>query len=640
MGACMGAESFDGTLKQYQKVLSKMADQTTMRDIVNMKYRRRNSRLAPDRVIEFDNDVQPLKAFNVLMSNNIRAAPVYNKETKAYEGVLDVRDIVKYAVAQYDFRKESGLELSKIEATPGSKVVNTETLEYEDCDIPENTEGIIAFIEDGDIYVQFEGFNDVFPCEEKEIRITHTFQSLNDGSGKGLLKQVENCVGILYLARMRPFVVLKYTDSVTMAMKWLSNSTHMIGLRDSDQGPVDRIVGQSEIFNWMVEKTPDMSFRVDELMKFNYFGYPVSSHRHDAKAIEAFQDLAKTGLSSLLIEKQGVPIGVISSTDIRIWLQMKSALNLFEQNCENFATTLKEKQSNVITCREHEICQTVLQRITKNSIHRIFIQGEKETQILGVFSITDFFRFCFLSEKCRTNRNGRRLSATNAGLYSSAMGSIVIHEKKVLTASLKQQHSEMRAEEKRKEIERLSINKNAGSPDASPLLNRKDTIHTNFLDAGDNKDESGGTPTPVGSSTPVAGVEGKDRFNNLFQTPDRENPNPLETSSSRTSRKDKEQSESELLMEEEEKLLLEEERKRKEASAHHNKSKILSAAEVCLTPPVDNANETQSSASKDEKMKDDFIVDTGLIIRRNEPDLLPVQLNESRVASFSWEAAI
>jgi len=164
-----------------------------------------------------------------------------------------------------------------------------------------------------------------------------------------------------------------------------------------------------------------------------------------------------------------------------------------------------------------------------------------------------------------------------------------------------------------------------------PFLHRRDTDFQ--LKPNTPK---GGSPQKSTEDPPVGGLDDSDRFQNLFPTKQK---NPLEISSSHTSREDEDiihrqyqihshnssprlaKREAELLMEEEEKLLLEEERKRKQEDSMNVKlgtPTSYDTREWPMTPPPlsEDDNEGQSSTTSDVKMQDNpyegLVIKTGL----------------------------
>jgi len=68
---------------------------------------------APSKIVEFDNHVPLLTAFNELVKANVLSAPVRLSETKEYVGFLDIRDLVSFVVFIYNehrFSEETRLK--------------------------------------------------------------------------------------------------------------------------------------------------------------------------------------------------------------------------------------------------------------------------------------------------------------------------------------------------------------------------------------------------------------------------------------------------------------------------------------------------------------------------------------------------
>lgn len=56
--------------------------------------------ISQQKVIELDSNVPIGEACEVLVSNGISSAPVFNAQSKSYVGMIDYRDIVDYVLAR------------------------------------------------------------------------------------------------------------------------------------------------------------------------------------------------------------------------------------------------------------------------------------------------------------------------------------------------------------------------------------------------------------------------------------------------------------------------------------------------------------------------------------------------------------
>jgi len=74
--------------------------------------------------------MNPLEGFEVLLKNNILAAPVWDKETKSYTGFLDVRDLVASIVQAIQQSKQKPSSLLTLAVTKLGKDIEAPSLSY------------------------------------------------------------------------------------------------------------------------------------------------------------------------------------------------------------------------------------------------------------------------------------------------------------------------------------------------------------------------------------------------------------------------------------------------------------------------------------------------------------------------------
>jgi len=376
----------------------------------NSKKRKRES-LQPHDIIKISSSATPMQAFDMLGSNNIRAAPVYDPTNDEFIGVLDVRDIVKYAVAQNEFFQDANIDYKNLVPTRGSKVYALEDLEYDGDDIVlKGTEGWVQEVDGDEIIVAFDHHPGAYPVEISEIHIVSLFEPLKDGSGRGMEIKVDQGITVKKLALMRRFVCHEYDDSLAMVMNDLANGHHMIGVKDRS-GKLCRIMGQSEIFSYLMKQSSKMNLPLEQYVNnTKYFGSPVQSLEAKMTAVEAFNVISKSGFSSTLITDGDIPVGVLSALDVREWLKKQKTreLDICKITSGEFVKSV-DVNRGVVTCTLNQSCASLFKLIKKNNLHRIFIKDKDDT-IMGCLSMTDFFKFALaVSSQRNSVHNNHRL---------------------------------------------------------------------------------------------------------------------------------------------------------------------------------------------------------------------------------------
>eukprot|EP00494_Astrolonche_serrata_P032691 UN32960 len=144
---------------------------------------------------------------------------------------------------------------------------------------------------------------------------------------------------------MKKFVILDMEESIGRAMYYLANGHHVIGIQEN--GVVSRVLGQTEIFEFLRKKTSYINLPLNKILDLGFVGRTkdgkVAQIQADRKSIEAFEEMSTKQFSALVIYKGDKPVGVLSSSYIRVWLNSsKRDLNLLELPVSRFIQELSE----------------------------------------------------------------------------------------------------------------------------------------------------------------------------------------------------------------------------------------------------------------------------------------------------------
>jgi CBS domain-containing protein len=285
-------------------------------------------------------------AIRILLEHKLRCAPV-TSETK-WEGVLDVRDCLKYAVAAY---KKT----------------------HKDKDATVSDKSMASY------------FTDAVHKSTDSVR---------------------------YLARMRPLNAIYDSESVLELLKVLSTSAHIICIVQADADDKLKfkgIVSQGEVYAQVSEKfsplwkssigatvKPAESFTMGDLKDLGFVVSPVISISSSEPAHVAFEKMSKKGLSGLaVVDEDGELVHNTSSTDIKLWLQSSTSLDM---SIEDFLVTIRRSAADTkavfpvsYVTMDAQVSKA-MEKLYRTRYHRIWIVDEDKKPI-GVMSLTDIFKF-------------------------------------------------------------------------------------------------------------------------------------------------------------------------------------------------------------------------------------------------------
>jgi CBS domain-containing protein len=207
-----------------------------------------------------------------------------------------------------------------------------------------------------------------------------------------------------YLSRMVPFRVVKQSALVTDVVKVFSSGAHIVGItKDSGKCEVVSICTQGQLFQSLCKlwknmlqggDSPVQECKLMALKTAKYIKTPVKTISSDVKAIEAFEKMSQYNLSGLaVVDKEGRLIGNTSATDIKLWLVKSISL---EFKIEKFLQLVLQGHVNE---KAPVVCSTLktsvglaLDKFRATRYHRLWIVDDKSVP-LGVLAITDVYKF-------------------------------------------------------------------------------------------------------------------------------------------------------------------------------------------------------------------------------------------------------
>jgi len=287
-------------------------------------------------IVSVGADAPVSQAFQVLIKNNILAAPVFDYSKNKYCCMFSMRDVVYHALRVLDETK------------------------FEDEDVPS-----ITFLTEKDHFRNYK-VQDVICGKEKLVEVgtdvtvdkvvelmartgAHRVVSLNpDGSLNNIITQFRVLECLVQLFEVSP------------SLGKLGNQTI-----------VDLGIGQK-----------------DSLITVN----------EEAKAVNAFKTMCDHNVSGLpVIRSDGTLVGNISESDLRVIQSNAQYLKMLYLPVSEYLEVMKRHLSSsspkgcvkpLVKCEPIDTYRTVVERIVENKVHRCYIVDSSD-HIIGAISLRD-----------------------------------------------------------------------------------------------------------------------------------------------------------------------------------------------------------------------------------------------------------
>ncbi|MES1915184.1 MAG: hypothetical protein MHM6MM_007163 [Cercozoa sp. M6MM] len=300
-------------------------------------------------VVEVPMEVDLLSAFNLLIDNKVRSAPVRSADGN-YIGILDVRELIKFAVYLDDERREQQHLHSHHDDT-------------------KHIEKLIAAARWPD----------------------------------------EHTVTVEHLARMHPFRPVSEKTNLLEVAQLLSRGAHRVPVINSATGRVTRVISQSVLLKFVMSKAPVSLLNLPVKAVFNahhmsrrkksvLVSAPVFACGERAPAIDLFRMCAQTDLSGMaVVDPQGKLVGAMSARDLKLWLRRHESLYT---PVLDFLARVRQSDADedpaapirapVISVRCSDSIRKVVDVLVRTGMHRVYVTQDMTP--LGVIAISDCLR--------------------------------------------------------------------------------------------------------------------------------------------------------------------------------------------------------------------------------------------------------
>jgi CBS domain-containing protein len=285
-------------------------------------------------IISIDANASVVDALQVLSSNNILGAPVFDKETNNFMGFVDMMDLLANVVSFY---KERDIEGQAGEEVPVSWCRNIETLKER---------------------------------------------------GEQFAKQP--VTALIDKSRVDEYCPVSHHGTLFQVMEdVLSQHVHRVPVFDNSD-KVYNVLSQSDLIQFLYENIRDIGIaRFDTVEKLGLGTPAVISMSARAKAIHAFFLMLYNKVPAVaIVSGNGELVGNLSASDLR-GLDQNTFTELLKPVME-FVKSVK-RHRGLITCKKDSTLESVLSKLANNKVHRLWIVNDQNCPI-GVVTLTDIMR--------------------------------------------------------------------------------------------------------------------------------------------------------------------------------------------------------------------------------------------------------
>ena len=324
--------------------------------------------LPKQNVVEIDSTLSPYEGFEILLKNNILAAPVYDKAKKEYTGFLDVRDLVSSVI---------------------------------------------------------------FAHEEQMVQASTPWsETWMDVARKGLTKYDKlGSASITYLSRRSPFRPIQLSTTLLDAARALATQAHRVPVIDDSTKQCIYILSQSSIISFLMKHRAHFKDEWKQSIHSLSLGLcKVISITTDATAWTAFKLLEVSGVSGLaVVDSSGKLVGNTSAKDLKLFMLDRGSLSL-DMAIMEYLSAIRQRELNDVA---HPSCSVtlsspighVIELMSATKYHRVFVV-DPQGRPIGVLSVTDILRFACADQATvnHLQQGLARLSDEHRGSLSGLAG--------------------------------------------------------------------------------------------------------------------------------------------------------------------------------------------------------------------------
>jgi len=309
----------------------KRLDSTTIEQLLNLSSEHWLAKRT-NPIISISARASVVEALQILSSNNILGAPVFEVETNNFLGFVDMMDLLANVVSF-----------------------------YKDRDVPDD--------------------------EEVPVSWDRNIENLQQ-RGEDFAKQA--VTALIDKSRVDEYCPVSHHGTLFQVMEdVLSHKIHRVPVfENSDR--VCAILSQSDLIQFLFENIKEVGIaRYDTVEKLVLGTSAVISMSAKAKAIHAFFLMLYNKVPAVaIVSGNGELVGNLSASDLR-GLDEKTFTQLLMPVME-FVKSVK-RHRGLITCKKDSTLESVLSKLANNRVHRLWMVDDQNCPI-GVVTLTDIMR--------------------------------------------------------------------------------------------------------------------------------------------------------------------------------------------------------------------------------------------------------
>lgn len=362
-------------------------------------------------VITIDSNASLTEAYQTLLAYNITSAPVFNKTSQDFVGMLDIRDLAQFAVLTYEeqYKKHAEqkqlVEESKGRSQPGK--ISTIL-----ADAAQNQFDSVSALPKFDKKKpkKFE------PDSKQAENLVGFFDKLGSASAVGVGQKAENLV--VSLCARNSFRSVPSSASLLEVCEVLATGVHSVPVMEHNSKTITNLVTQSSVIRFLRANHSEelqgfLSQEIGDLGSNPVIA--VGKHYTVYCALKIMTDRYITGVAVVDTDNNNKLCGTFSTADLKGWFQtgelnfetLTSTVWDFLANRKMYtpssdndqlllarakAAKPKEERPAIITCIPTETLSTLVHRLDTYKIHRIYITHALNGTVESVVCLKDLLR--------------------------------------------------------------------------------------------------------------------------------------------------------------------------------------------------------------------------------------------------------
>jgi predicted transcriptional regulator len=287
------------------------------------------------KVVEIDSTIGLYEGFQILLTNNIVSAPVWDPEAQKYTGFLDIRDLAGFVVYVYDTQQ-----------------------------VGDNTQ--LADL------------------------ITHGQSQFKTATTDG--------ISIKYLSRRNRFHPISIDSSLYEVCEALSApDIHRVPILEN--GKVVTIISQTTIIKYLSQRSDVTLDSSDDpsIGDLKIGSSPVLTVKTTESVINTFRKMEQRQKSGIaIVDENGNLVGATTAKDLGLFIK-DPTLQALKGNIFDYLKLIRQQQINItnpcITVSQREKLSRAVGLLAATRVHRIFVVDTDEHFVpVSVLSITDILK--------------------------------------------------------------------------------------------------------------------------------------------------------------------------------------------------------------------------------------------------------